>query len=224
MAISLIRSAILYLLVVTMYRLMGKRQIGELQPSELVLAIMISDIASVPMQSVSTPLVSGIIPIIVVMSIEVILSFISQKNHKLRRIITGTPSLIISEGKMVVSEMERLRFNIDDLFEQLRNNGQFDISHIAFAVLETNGNISIMPKELYRPATAEDVGLAPQKATFPANIIKDGEVDKAALKRIGKDENWLSAQLRKEKIGKAKDVFLLCADQNGVTFVQRKGE
>ena len=224
MAISLIRSAILYLLVVTMYRLMGKRQIGELQPSELVLAIMISDIASVPMQSVSTPLVSGIIPIIVVMSIEVILSFISQKNHKLRRIITGTPSLIISEGKMVVSEMERLRFNIDDLFEQLRNNGQFDISQIAFAVLETNGNISIMPKELYRPATAEDVGLAPQKATFPANIIKDGEVDKAALKRIGKDENWLSAQLRKEKIGKAKDVFLLCADQNGVTFVQRKGE
>ena len=88
----------------------------------------------------------------------------------------------------------------------------------------TNGNISIMPKELYRPATAEDVGLAPQKATFPSNIIKDGEVDKAALKRIGKDENWLSAQLRKEKIGKANDVFLLCADQNGVTFVQRKGE
>lgn len=224
MAISLIRSAFLYLLVVALYRLMGKRQIGELQPSELVLAIMISDIASVPMQSISTPLVSGVVPIIVVMSIEVILSFISQKNQKLRRVITGTPSLIISEGKMVVSEMERLRFNIDDLFEQLRNNGQFDISQIAFAVLETNGNISIMPKELYRPATAEDVGLAPQKATFPSNIIKDGEVDKAALKRIGKDENWLSAQLRKEKIGKTKDVFLMCADQNGVTFVQRKGE
>lgn len=189
MAISLIRSAFLYLLVVALYRLMGKRQIGELQPSELVLAIMISDIASVPMQSISTPLVSGVVPIIVVMSIEVILSFISQKSQKLRRVITGTPSLIISEGKMVVSEMERLRFNIDDLFEQLRNNGQFDISQIAFAVLETNGNISIMPKELYRPATAEDVGLAPQKATFPSNIIKDGEVDKAALKRIGKDEN-----------------------------------
>ncbi len=224
MAISLIRSAFLYLLVVALYRLMGKRQIGELQPSELVLAIMISDIASVPMQSISTPLVSGVVPIIVVMSIEVILSFISQKSQKLRRVITGTPSLIISEGKMVVSEMERLRFNIDDLFEQLRNNGQFDISQIAFAVLETNGNISIMPKELYRPATAEDVGLAPQKATFPSNIIKDGEVDKAALKRIGKDENWLSAQLRKEKIGISKDVFLMCADQYGGTFVQRKGE
>lgn len=224
MAVSLIRSIILYFLVVILYRVMGKRQIGELQPGELVLAIMISDIASVPMQSVSTPLVSGIVPIVVLMSAEVILSFVAQKNHKLRKVITGEASLIISNGKMIVPEMERLRFNIDDLFEQLRNNGQFDISQIAFAVLETNGNLSVMPKDLYRPVTVQDMQIQPSKATFPSNIIKDGELDEWALKRIGKDENWLHAQLRKEKIGKIKDIFLMCADENGVTFVQRKGE
>ncbi len=223
MAVSLIRSVILYFVVVVLYRIMGKRQIGELQPSELVLAIMISDIASVPMQSVSTPLVSGIVPIIMLMSAEVILSFVAQKSHKMRKVITGEASLIISEGKLIVSEMERLRFNIDDLFEQLRNNGQFDISQIAFAVLETNGNLSILPKEQYRPVNMQDLDLKPNTASFPSNIIKDGELDEQALYRIGKDINWLHAQLRKEKIGKIKDVFLLCADTNGVTFVQRKG-
>lgn len=222
MAVSLIRSVILYLLVVSVYRLMGKRQIGELQPSELVLAIMISDVASVPMQSVTTPLVSGIIPVLTLMFIEVSLSFIAQKSNKLRKVITGAPSLIIAEGRLQVKEMEKLRFNIDDLIEQLRNNGYFDVGEIAFAVLETNGHLSIMPKEDFRPVTLRDINKNLDKAEFTFNIIKDGVLDKDALKKLGRDENWLHDELRKNKISGIKKVFLLCADKNGVTFIQRK--
>lgn len=222
MAVSLIRSIILYLLVVSVYRLMGKRQIGELQPSELVLAIMISDVASVPMQSVTTPLVSGIIPVLTLMFIEVSLSFIAQKSDKLRKVITGAPSLIIAEGKLQIKEMEKLRFNIDDLIEQLRNNGYFDVGEIAFAVLETNGNLSVMPKEQHRPVTVGDMNMNITKAEFTFNIIKDGVLDKVALKKLGHDENWLDAELKKNKISGIKKVFLLCADKNGITFIQRK--
>lgn len=222
MAVSLIRSIILYGIVVGIYRFMGKRQVGELQPSELVLAIMISDVASVPMQSVGTPLVSGIVPVLTLMFIEITLSFIAQKSEKLRKVITGAPSLIIAEGKLQIKEMERLRFNIDDLMEQLRNNGYFDVGEIAFAVLETNGNLSVMPKERYRPVTVGDMNMNLAKAEFTFNIIKDGVLDKDALKKLGRDENWLESELKKNKISGIKKVFLLCADKNGITFVQRK--
>ncbi|MBR4030326.1 MAG: DUF421 domain-containing protein [Clostridia bacterium] len=222
MAVSLIRSVILYLLVVSVYRLMGKRQIGELQPSELVLAIMISDVASVPMQSATTPLVSGIVPVLTLMFIEVSPSFIAQKSEKLRKVITGAPSLIIAEGKLQVKEMEKLRFNIDDLIEQLRNNGYFDVGEIAFAVLETNGNLSIMPKEEHRPVTIKDLNVNKGKAEFTFNIIKDGVLDKDALKKLGHDEAWVNSEIKKHKISSIKKVFLLCADKNGVTFIQRK--
>ncbi len=222
MAVSLIRSVILYGIVVGIYRFMGKRQVGELQPSELVLAIMISDVASVPMQSVGMPLVSGIIPVLTLMFIEITLSFVAQKSEKLRKVITGAPSLIIAEGKLQVDEMERLRFNIDDLMEQLRNNGYFDVGEIAFAVLETNGNLSVMPKERYRPVTLGDMDISLKKAEFTFNLIKDGVLDKDALEKLGRDENWLAGELKKNKISGIQKVFLLCADKNGITFIQRK--
>lgn len=208
MAVSLIRSIILYFSVVILYRVMGKRQIGEMQPGELVLAILIADIAAVPLQSTGTPLTAGLVPIIGLMCIEIVIAFIAQKNNNLRKVITGKPSLVVADGKLVVEEMERLRFNIDDLFEQLRVSGVFDISEVAFAVLETNGNLSVLPKE--------------QSSTFPSNIIKDGCVDIEALKEIGKDKAWLSKELKKLGVKSEKQVFLLCADKFRVTYLQKK--
>lgn len=217
MAISLIRGIILYFTVVILYRMMGKRQIGEMQPGELVLAIMISDMAAVPLQSVGTPLTSGLVPILGLMGTEVILSFIAQKSNFMRKIITGKPSLVVAEGKLVKEEMERLRFNIDDLFEQLRNSGVFDINDVSFAVLETNGNLSVLQKNTESSNNQK-------QTTFPSNVIKDGVIDKEALQEIGKDRKWLEKELRKRSLTSEKQVFLLCADKAHVTYVQKQKE
>lgn len=222
MAISLIRTVILYFTVVFIFRLMGKRQIGELQPSELVLAIMVSDLATVPMQSTGIPLTSGIIPILILMIGEIVLSFIAQKSNGFRRILTGSPSLVISKGKIVVSELKRLRFNIDDLFEELRSNGYPNILDVEYAILETNGQISVIPKSYARSATPADLNIQTQPATLSRNIIKDGTVDWTNLKEIGRDENWLNQQLKANHVKHPSEVFLMNADCDDKIFFQKK--
>lgn len=157
MSITFLRTVILYLLVVIGLRIMGKRQIGEMQPSELVVAIMISDIASIPMQDIGIPLLSGVIPIFTLIIMEIALSQISLKSRKFRRILTGKPSVIIHNGKMLREEMEKIRFNTDDLKEQLRIQGYVKTDDIQFAILETNGQLSIIPKPKKQQSTVEDV-------------------------------------------------------------------
>ena len=136
---------------------MGKRQIGEMQPSELVVAIMISDLATIPMQDVAIPLFSGVIPILTLIVMEIVLSWISLKNKRFRRLMTGKPNVIIHNGKILEEEMKNLRFNMDDLNEQLRIQGYTGISNINFAILETNGQLSIIPKPKNKQASVEDV-------------------------------------------------------------------
>ena len=157
MAISFIRTVILYLLVIIGLRIMGKRQIGEMQPSELVVAIMISDLAAIPMQDTGIPIFSGVIPIFTLVVMELLLSQISLKSKKFRRLMTGKPSVVIHNGTILKDEMKKLRFNMDDLKEQLRIQGYIEISEINFAILETNGQLSIIPKPKNRQATVEDI-------------------------------------------------------------------
>lgn len=165
MALSFVRTVILYLLVVIGLRIMGKRQIGEMQPSELVVAIMISDLAAIPMQDVGFSLFSGIIPIFTLIVMEILLSQFSLKNKKFRRLMTGKPSVIIHNGNILREEMDKIRFNMDDLNEQLRIQGYTKISDINFAILETNGQLSIIPKTKKQTPTLEDV----------ENILNDKE-------------------------------------------------
>lgn len=163
MPTTFLRTIILYLLVVTGLRIMGKRQVGEMQPSELVVAIMISDLASIPMQDVGIPLLSGVIPIFTLIMVEIALSQISLKNRKFRKLLTGKPSVIIHNGKILRDEMKKLRFNHDDLTEQLRIQGYVRIEDINFAILETNGQLSIIPKPKKQQASVEDVEKAVNK-------------------------------------------------------------
>ena len=163
MPTTFLRTIILYLLVVTGLRIMGKRQVGEVQPSELVVAIMISDLASIPMQDVGIPLLSGVIPIFTLIMVEIALSQISLKNRKFRKLLTGKPSVIIHNGKILREEMKKLRFNHDDLTEQLRIQGYVRIEDINFAILETNGQLSIIPKPKKQQASVEDVEKAVNK-------------------------------------------------------------
>ena len=153
----IIRTIALYLTVVASIRIMGKRQIGELQPSELVVAIMISDLASVPMQDIKIPLVSGILPVLTLIFAEVIMSYMSLRSRKMRTIISGEPSIVIYDGHINERELKKLRFNINDLLEELRLNNYHDISDVAVAVIETSGKLSVIPKEKARGVTGEDM-------------------------------------------------------------------
>ena len=153
MIITFIRTIILYLLVVSSMRIMGKRTIGELQPNELVIAIMISDLASIPMQSTDSPLLSGIIPILTLIALEVFLSFASLKSKKFRKLLCGEPTDIVTNGKPDMKKMKELRFSRTDLLEELRQQGCDDIKEVKRAVLETNGQLSVILKEKDRPLT-----------------------------------------------------------------------
>ncbi len=199
---------------------MGKRQIGELQPSELILAIMLSDIATVPMESTEMPLLIGIIPVIALMTAEIALSFLSQKSEKIRKMLTGSASLLINRGKIDIKELKRLRINIDDLSEELRMSGYSTVAEVEYAILETNGEISIIPKSNLRPLCASDIGIQVESASLHKNIIKDGKIDKISLKEIGRDENWLKKVLSSEQTTLNK-VFLMSSDGNSY-FLQNK--
>lgn len=225
MLVVVIRTLILYAVVVVSVRIMGKRQIGEMQPSELVVAIMISDLASVPMQAIDIPLVSGIIPVFTLIIAEVIMAFLSLKSKTARRIITGEPSIIIYNGHINEKELSRQRFNLNDLLEQLRISGYPDLSDVEVAVLETNGQLSIIPKTSARPVTVQDLNLSGAKReTLPFMLISDGILNRSELKRSGKDEKWLKSELEKNKIKSYKEVFVASLDLNEGFYVQRKGE
>ena len=157
MAISFFRTIILYIVVVLVVRMMGKRQVGQLDPVELVVTIMISELATIPMQETGIPLLSGLVPICTIAILEIGFALISLKNKRLRRIMTGKPSILIHNGKMMVDEMRSIRFNRDDLMEALRLQGYANIGDVNYAVLETNGMLSVIPKKDSRPATVKDV-------------------------------------------------------------------
>ena len=222
MIIPLIRTLILYFLVVTAIRIMGKRQIGEMQPSELVVAIMISDLASIPMQDTNIPLISGVVPVLTLLVAEVFMSFLCLKSIKIRKLFTGEPSLIIYEGKILEKELKKLRFSLSDLSEQLRISGAYKIGDVEVAVLETNGQLSIIKKE--EPLTAKDlnINLPPQK--LPCLMVMDGEINKEELKRSGKDERWLKHKLKDLGAEKLSEVFVFEYSKSDNYYIQMKGE
>lgn len=157
MAISFLRTIILYLVVIMVVRLMGKRQVGELEPTELVVTIMISELASIPMQETGIPISAGLIPILTIFILEVMFSFVEMKNKKIRRFISGKPSVLVHEGKLILEEMKRIRFNRDDLMEELRLSGCANIGDVQYAILETNGQLSVILKKDNQPITQKDL-------------------------------------------------------------------
>ncbi len=223
MIIVVIRTLILYAVVIISLRIMGKRQIGELQPSELVAAIMISDLATVPMESVDIPLLSGIIPVLTLILAEVITSYMSLKSKRIRKFITGQPSVVIYDGVINEHELERLRFNLDDLLEELRLNGCHDISDVSVAVIETSGKLSVIPRDGARGVTVEDMRLSHVRHDgLPCTVIADGVLNSAELKRSGKDENWLLCEIKKHGGKSVKDVFIASVDAEGELYIQIK--
>lgn len=218
MAIPLIRTLIIYFVVVGAIRIMGKRQIGEMQPSELVVAIMISDLASIPMQDTNIPLISGIVPVLTLIVAEVGMSFLCLKSMKIRKLFTGEPSMIIYHGKILEAELKKLRFSLSDLIEQLRISGAMGVSEVEIAVLETNGQLSIIKKE--EPLTAKDLGITKKPGRLPCMLVMDGEINYEELKRLGKNEAWLLKKIKEH--GELSEVFVYEYSASDDYFIQLK--
>ncbi len=213
MSVVFIRAVILYLLLIFSVRLMGKRQIGELQPSELAITILISNIATLPVEDTGMPLLTGIIPIITLACLDVIMSWLGIKSRVVRRATCGTPVIIIKDGKLDQKQMKAIRFTVDDLIASLRGQGIFDISEVQFAVVETTGNLSVYQKYPYRNVTNEDMTLKGKSKDPPEVIIADGDFVKGAMNRLGLTEEWTENILKKEKTA-VKEVFLMTADSD----------
>lgn len=224
MLVLVVRTLILYSIVIVAMRIMGKRQLGELQPSELVVAIMISDLASVPMQAIDIPLFSGILPVLTLVVAEVVTSYLSLKSKKIRRFLSGEPSIVIYDGHINEGELARLRFNINDLMEELRTNNCHDIADVEVAVIETSGKLSVILKDKARPVTVEDMGLkAVRRDGLPYMLISDGELNEGELSRSGKGTQWLKGELEKHGISDISDVFIASLDREGEMYIQTKG-
>ena len=214
MITALLRTVILYFLIMTGLRLMGKRQIGELEPSELVLTMMISDLATVPMQDFGIPLLAGVIPILTLLSLSMLLSQLSLLSLRFRELMCGTPSILIRNGKLQQDAMRKNRYTLDELLEQLREQGYVSVDEVRWAVLENSGQLSILPWARQRPPTAEELGLTPEEDELPFILINDGRIVRRNLARSGRNEAWLQKELRRTGHS-AGEIFLLTVDGSG---------
>lgn len=222
MFIVLIRTIVLYIVVITSMRLMGKKQIGELEPFELAIAIMVSELASLPMQDTRIPIMHGLIPIITLLTLQALVSILELKSEKLRIFFSGKPSVVINEGKLNLKELEKERFNLNDLMEELRLQGYYNLEDIQYAILETSGQLSIIPKTELCPATKADLNLKPQQDILPVTLILDGRINCNNLKIINKDKHWLKQQLKKNNISSHEHVFIAMLDSKGKFYYQPK--
>ncbi len=218
---SIIRGIIIYVTVVIAVRLMGKRQIGELQPGELVITILLSEVASMPLQGDNYPLPTSIILIFLFVSLEIISSVISLKSNRYRNLIQGNSMLIIQDGILLEDNLRKLRYSIDDILASLRMKDIFDISQVQYAYIETNGSMSICLKAAYSPATPSDMKLKVSEKSLPCLVVCDGQIINRELNTAGITEAKIRDTLKKEKVN-LKEVLLMTAEKSGKINIIKK--
>lgn len=216
MVTAFLRTVILYLILIAGLRLSGKRQIGELEPIELVLTMLLSDLASVPMQDFGIPLINGIIPILTLLSLSTLLSYFSLRSVRFRALVCGRPAIIIRDGELQQDVMRHNRMTLDELLEELRTQGISDLRDVKYAIWETSGQLSVLLHSDRQPATPEQLGQkVPDDVFLPTVIINDGRLLRNNLTLAGLDENWLKKQLSAHHAHSPQDIFLLSVDQSG---------
>jgi len=218
MAISAMRTVIIFSVLMLFMRLMGKRQLGELEPSELVVAVLLSDIASNPIQDSGIPLVQGLVPVTVLFCCEVLISGLTMKSVQFRKFFCGKPCILIEHGKIVQGEMRKNRFTVDELYVELRKNGIYDISIVKYAVLETDGKLSLLIYSAESPVTPKQMGILTDDQEYPIILINDGKVLTRNLQILGHDDDWLREKIAEHGAGRTEDVYLMTADRNGQVY------
>ncbi|MBE6718393.1 MAG: DUF421 domain-containing protein [Ruminococcaceae bacterium] len=214
------RTVITYIILISAMRLMGKRQLGELELSEFVITMLLSELASIPIADNTIPFTFSVIPIAILISLEVIVSFISIKSRKAKKIIGGNPSIIINKGKICKEEMKKVRISLDELLSQLRLKDISDINDVQYAILEENGQVSVIPKVYAKNATLGDLNIKSDEKGIIHTLVADGEISDFNLKLTGHSREWLFKQIKKHNC-KLKDVFLFSIDDaENINFIK----
>ena len=221
MTIPIIRTFIMYIFVIVAVRLMGKRQVGDLSPGELVITILISETASIPIGDTSTPLINGIFPVIVLVCLELITAHFMLKSNKLRSLLTGKPIIIIKDGKIIEKEMAKVRFSLEDLMTELHQNGIFYIENVSYAIVETNGKISILPKPEQLPVVVNDIGKTQPNGGLPVIAVSDGDICEDSISLCGLNKDWVLKTLKNDKT-KLSEVFLMTVDKSKSYYIVKK--
>lgn len=221
MVLSFLRTVVLYLVLIAVIRVMGKRQVGQMEPSEFVVTMLVANLASIPMQDNGIPLYSGIVPILTVLGAELGLSLLSLRNMLFRRLLCGKPVILIENGKILQQNLRCTRITLDELTGHLREKDVLDIAQVQYAILETNGNLSVFPYPKHMPASAMDAGIQARKQQLPITVIGDGYLYRENLSAAGKDEKWVEQYLHRQRTA-LKDVWLLTVDGAGKTVFFRK--
>ncbi|HAL88340.1 MAG TPA: hypothetical protein DCO69_04315 [Clostridiales bacterium] len=224
MILSYFRTLFLYLVLIFAVRLMGKRQIGEMEPAEFVVTMLVANLAAIPMQDGAIPLYSGLVPILTVLGVELVLSGVILRSVRLRRLLCGKPVILIDNGRILQENLRSARINLDELTGQLRAKDVLDIRTVQFAILETSGDLSVFPYPKEKPASAKDAGVQASKQHLPVTVVEDGYLSRENLARANKDERWLQKVLSQHNCG-VKETFLLTVDEGGqVVWLGKEGK
>lgn len=224
MILSYTRTVVLYLVLIAVVRLMGKRQIGQLEPSEFVVAMLVADLAAIPMQDGAISLLNGLVPILTVLAMELILSGLSMRSIRLRKLLCGKPVILIENGKINQRNLKRTQVTLDELSGHLRQKDVLDIQTVQYAILETDGNLSVFPYPAELPASAKDAKIKASKQSLPVTVVSDGRLLKENLQVAKKDGAWLRRVLQ-ERRTTLEDTYLLTVDESGrVCYIPREEE
>lgn len=221
MAVPMLRTLLLYIAVIAAIRLMGKRQIGDLDPSELVVTILVSDLAAVPMQDLGIPMVSGLVPIATLIVLEILLSFLALKSRPFRRLLNGQPAIIIRGGKLDIQKLRQMRLTTDEVIETLRKQNVASVADVKYGVIEPDGTLTVIPRQAKQPVTADMLGLSPRDAGLPLVVVSDGKLVNRSLQLLHLAPRDIENRLNNQSIALS-DVFLMTLDDCGNTFLQRK--
>lgn len=224
MLLIALRTIILYIITMLSMKAMGKRQIGQLQPFEFVIILIISEMATLSLESNGVPLMNSVITIITITLLQITIALINLKSQKFRTVVCGKPAVIVKNGEIMENEMRRLRLNTNDLLEQMRAKGYFDMAEVEFAIMETNGQLSIMPRADKRPVNPGDLNINVDNETPAVSLILDGKVHHKHLEEQQKDIKWLMKKLHQYNIEKTEDVFFFSIDGKGNIFCQLKSQ
>lgn len=222
MAIVILRTAIIYFALLLALRLMGKRQLGEMELSEFVVASLIADLAAHPLQDMGIPMTNGLVPILMLFCFEILIAGLSMKSMRLRTLLFGRPSVLVTRGTIDQREMRLNRFTADELLQELRNQGMFDLSQVEYAILETSGRLNVIPYPAEQPPTASQLGVEVPDGGSPLIVISEGRVIGKNLKKLGRSAEWLRDELRSNGHGEPQNVYLMTVNQKGQQYIAEK--
>ena len=222
LVLSYVRTIFLYLVLILVVRLMGKRQIGQMEPAEFVVTMLVANLAAIPMQDGAIPLYSGLVPIVTVLGVELVLSALSMKNLRLRKLLCGKPVILIENGNILQKNLQKTRITLDELTGHLREKDVLDLQSVQYAILETNGNLSVFPYPKEKPASAKDAGIQARKQYLPITVISDGVLLEENLQKAKKDAAWVQRVLGERKATIAETWLLTVDGGDKIVFLRKE--